>query len=52
MEYDGTIIEKQDFLYVEKIDDNTAIVAYPNAKYKCTRTIDGNKHYYKTERIE
>lgn len=52
LEYDGTIIEKQDFLYVEKIDDNTAIVAYPNAKYKCTRTIDGNKHYYKTERIE
>lgn len=52
LEYDGTIIEKQDFLYVEKIDDNTAIVAYPNAKYKCTRTIDGNRHYYKTERIE
>ena len=52
LECDCAIIEKQDFLYVEKIDANTAIVAYPNAKYKCTRTIDGNKHYYKTERIE
>lgn len=52
LECDCAIIEKQDFLYVEKIDDNTAIVVYPNAKYKCTRTIVGNRHYYKTERIE
>ncbi len=51
-EYDGALIDKTDFEYVEKVDDNTAIVAYPNAKYKCTRTVDGNKHYYKTERVE
>lgn len=51
-EYDGALIDKTDFEYVEKVDDNTAIVAYPNAKYKCTRTINGSKHYYKTERID
>lgn len=52
-EFDGAIIDKTDFEYAEKVDANTAVVAYPGgAKYKCTRTIVGNKHYYQTERIE
>lgn len=52
-EFDGAIIDKTDFEYAEKVDDNTAIVAYPGGvKYKCTRTIVDGKHYYKTERIE
>lgn len=52
-EYDGALIDKTDFEYAEKIDENNAVIAYPGgAKYKCTRTVIDGRHYYKTERID